>query len=92
MGEQRTRTEEFHLDGEHLVAKIKELIRDGDIIRITLKDKEGKTLMEVPLSLGIAGAVVSPVWAAIAAAAVLSGELIVVVEKAEDEGHLLKFV
>ncbi|MBZ5536736.1 MAG: DUF4342 domain-containing protein [Acidobacteriia bacterium] len=92
MRERKTRTEEFHLDGEHLVAKIKELIRDGDIIRITLKDKEGTTLIEVPLSLGIAGAVMSPVWAAIAATSVLSGELTMVVEKIEDEGHLLKFV
>ncbi len=74
-------TEEFRVNGEELVAKIKQLIHEGNIRRIIIKDKEGRTLIEVPLTLGVVGALLVPVWAAIGAMAALVAEATVVVEK-----------
>ena len=78
---EETHTEEFRVDGEKIVAKIKELLHEGNIRRIIIKDKEGRTLIEVPLTLGVVGALLVPVWAAIGAIAALVAEATVVVEK-----------
>ena len=75
------RTEEVTVDGEKLIAKIKEVIHEGNIRKIIIKDKEGRTLIEVPLTLGVVGALLVPVWAAIGAIAALVAEATVVVEK-----------
>jgi hypothetical protein len=76
-----TRTEEFHINGEELLAKIKSLIREGNIRRIIIKDKDGKVLIEFPLTLGVVGLVLAPTLAAVGAIAALVGEATVVVEK-----------
>ena len=76
-------TEEFHVNGEQLLAKIKELIHEGNIRRIIIKNKDGKTIMEIPLTIGVVGAVLLPMLAAVGAIAALVGEATVVVEKVE---------
>lgn len=76
-------TEEFRVDGEQLVAKLKELLHEGNIRRIIIKDKEGRTLIEVPLTIGVVGALLLPVWAAVGAIAALVTEATIVVEKVE---------
>lgn len=76
-------TEEFRVHGEELVARIKQLLHEGTIRRIIIKDKEGRTLIEAPLTLGVVGAILVPVWAAIGAIAALVAEATVVVEKVE---------
>lgn len=81
MTEREVRTEEYQVNGEALVAKVKELVHEGNIRRITIKDEEGKTLIEVPLTLGVVGAVLLPVWAAIGAIAALVTNCTIVVEK-----------
>jgi hypothetical protein len=78
-----TRTEEFQVNGEELLAKIKELIRQGNVRRVTIKDKEGKTLIEFPLTIGVVGLVLAPTLAAVGAIAALITEATVVVEKVE---------
>jgi len=78
------RTEEFRVNGEELLAKIKELIYEGNIRRIIIKNRDGKTLMEFPLTFGVVGAVLAPTLAAVGAVAALIGEATVVVEKAEN--------
>jgi hypothetical protein len=83
MSENRTFTEEFSVTGEEILAKIKELIHEGNIRRIIIKDKERRTLIEVPLTLGVVGAILVPVWAAIGAIAALVAEATLVVEKNE---------
>jgi hypothetical protein len=83
MSENKTFTEEFSVTGEEILAKIKELIHEGNIRRIILKDKEGRTLIEMPLTLGVVGAILVPVWAAIGAIAALVAEATIVVEKTE---------
>jgi hypothetical protein len=83
MVKERFRTEEFRVDGEKLIGRIKELIHEGNIRRIIIKDKEGKIVMEIPMTLGVVGVLVAPQLAAIGAIAALLTEATVVVEKAE---------
>jgi len=75
------RTEEFRVNGEELLAKIKELIHEGNIRRIIIKNRDGKTMIEFPLTIGVVGAVLAPTLAAVGAVAALIGEATVVVEK-----------
>ena len=77
----KTRTEEFKLSGGEILTKIKELIHEGNIRRIILKDEQGKTFMEIPLTVGIVGAAFMPVLAAIGTIAALVSNLTIVVEK-----------
>lgn len=83
MPEQKFKTEEFRVEGEKLIAKIKELLHEGNIRRIIIKDKEGKTIMEVPMTLGVVGVLIAPQLAAIGAIAALLTEATIVVEKSE---------
>jgi hypothetical protein len=77
----KTRTEEFKLSGGEILNKIKELIHEGNIRRIILKDENGKTFLEIPLTVGIIGAALAPVLAAVGAIAALVSKLTIVVEK-----------
>lgn len=83
MSEEKVRTEEFRVDGEELIAKIKNLVKEGNIRRITIKNKEGKTVFEIPLTFGVVGALIAPQLAAVGAIAALVTEATVVVEKVE---------
>jgi hypothetical protein len=74
-------TEEFRVNGEELLAKIKALIHDGNIRRIIIKDKDGKVLIEFPLTIGVVGLVLVPTLAAVGAIAALVSEATIVVEK-----------
>lgn len=75
------RTEEFRVNGEDLLAKIKQLIHAGNIRRIIIKDKDGKILIEFPLTFGVVGLVLAPTLAAVGAIAALVTEATIVVEK-----------
>jgi hypothetical protein len=77
--------EEFKLTGSEVIEKIKELIHQGNIRRIVLKTDEGKTIIEIPLTLGLVGAALLPVMAAVGAIAALVAKLTLVVEKDEDD-------
>ena len=83
MPEEKFRTEEFRVDGEELLAKIKNLLKEGNIRRLIIKDKDGKVLFEIPLTFGVVGALIAPQLAAIGAIAALLTEATVVVEKTE---------
>jgi hypothetical protein len=83
MSQERFRTEEFKVNGEELLARIKKLIHEGNIRRIIIKDKDGKTVMEIPMTLGVVGALIAPQLAAIGAIAALVTEATVIVEKSE---------
>lgn len=77
------RTEEFKVNGEDLLAKVKALIAEGNVRRITVKNKEGKSVVELPLTLGVVGVALAPVLAAIGAMAALISECSIVVEREE---------
>lgn len=75
----------FTIKGEHLLQKIKELIEEGNVRRITITDKSGKELITFPLTVGVVGAVLAPVLAAVGALAALIGECTIGVEREEKE-------
>ncbi|MEJ2367887.1 MAG: DUF4342 domain-containing protein [Acidobacteriota bacterium] len=81
----RPRVEEFQISGDKLLAKIKELVHEGNIRRITLKNESGESLLEIPLTLGVVGTVLLPVFAAVGALAALVARLTIVVERIGEE-------
>ena len=82
--EEEVQTEEHKVEGEGLIAKIKELIHEGNITRIIIKNDEGRTLIEIPLTIGVVGIALAPVWAAVGAIGALAANLTIVVEKTGD--------
>lgn len=76
------RTESFRVQGENLLKKVNELIKEGNVRRITIKDKNGKNLVVLPLTLGVVGAAIAPVLAGVGAIAALIGECTITVERA----------
>ncbi len=76
-------TEEFKVSGEELLKKVKALIAEGNIRRISIRNKEGKIIVELPLTVGVVGAVLAPVLAAVGAIAALVTECTIVVERQE---------
>jgi len=77
------RVEEFTISGDEVVAKVKELVREGNVRRLIIKNEDGRTLLEVPLTIGVIGAALLPVFAAIGALAALATRCTIVVERAE---------
>jgi hypothetical protein len=83
MSQEKFRTEEFHVNGEELLAKIKKLVHEGNIRRIIIKNKDGAEVIEIPLTVGVVGALLVPTLAAVGAIAALLTEATVVVEKTD---------
>lgn len=81
MGEPAPRTEEFKLSGEDILAKIKELMHEGNVRRIIVKDAGGRIIAEFPLTAGVLGALLVPTLAAIGAIAALASDMTIVVER-----------
>lgn len=79
-------TEELKVQGDALLGKVKELAHEGNVRRIIIKDTKGKTLLEVPLTVGVVGALVAPVAAAIGAVAALAADYSIVIERKENGG------
>lgn len=77
----KQRHEEFKVNGEELLKKVKQLIAEGNIRRLTIKNKDGKTILEIPLTVGVVGAVLAPVLAAVSAVAALVTECTIAVER-----------
>jgi len=77
--------EEFKVKGDELLGRVKELVREGNVRRVTIKNSEGKSLLEIPLTIGVVGALIAPVAAAIGAVAALLTECTIeVTREAED--------
>jgi hypothetical protein len=80
-------TEEFRIKGDELVAKVKTLIHEGNIRRIIVKNESGHPLIEIPLTVGVVGGVLSaalfPVLAAVGAIGAVVAHLTLVIEKRE---------
>lgn len=77
----KTYTESFRVSGGQVLEKIKEVINEGNVRRIIIKDKKGKTVVEFPLTIGVVGAVIAPVLAAVGAIAALVSECTITVER-----------
>ena len=88
---EKVTAEEFKISGDVLVTKIKELIAQGNVRRIIIKNEEGHTLIEIPMTVGVIGGVVSaalfPVVAAVGVIGAMVAHLTVVIER-QESGHL----
>jgi hypothetical protein len=77
----KTYKEEFKVSGEDLLKRVKELIAEGNVRRISVKGKDGKTIVEMPLTVGVVGAVLAAPLAAVGAVAALVTECTITVER-----------
>jgi hypothetical protein len=77
----KSKEEKYEVKGEELIKKVKALIKEGNVRKITISDKKGKDLVTFPLTLGVIGAVIAPVLAAVGAIAALITECTVTVER-----------
>ena len=80
---QPTFVEEFSVATDDLVAKVKELIHEGNVRRIVVKDETGKTLIEIPVTIGVVGALLAPWLAALGAIAAFATNCTIVVVRSE---------
>lgn len=85
MTEKKVFTEEFQVDGDEILSKIKELVHAGNIRRIIIRNEQGRTLIDIPLILGVVGALLAPQLAAVGAIAALLSKGSIVVERVEDQ-------
>jgi hypothetical protein len=85
MTQDRIRTEEFEINGDLLLGKVKELLHAGNIRRITIKTETGRTLIEIPLTVGVVVGVLAPVMAAVGAIAALTTRCVISVERVEPD-------
>ncbi len=81
MPKAREEEEQYKVSGEDLLKKVKQLINEGNIRKITIKNKEGETLIVLPLTIGVIGAVLAPALAAVGAIAALVTECTITVER-----------
>jgi len=81
----KTLIEELEISGDALLAKIKGLIHEGNIRRIIIKNEEGQEIIEIPLTLGVVGAALMPVLAAVGALAALAVKWKITLVKEEEE-------
>lgn len=84
MAKEKKTKQEYKITGDKVVEKIKELVKEGNVRRVILKNEKGKTLVEFPLTVGVVGVALLPIWAAIGTIAALVAKLTIVVEKTEE--------
>jgi phage-related minor tail protein len=78
--------EEFKVKSEEIIEKVKELIHEGNVRRLIIKDDEGKVYLEIPVTIGLIGVVLAPVLAAVGAVAAMVANLKIEVIREEDPG------
>jgi hypothetical protein len=76
--------EEFKVSGSALKQKLKDLIREGNVRRVIIRNPQGRTLLDMPLSAGIVGAVLLPFWVAVGAVVALATEFTILIERDPD--------
>lgn len=78
--------EEFRVKGEELVEKVKQLIHEGNVRRLIIKDEDGKVYLEIPVTFGVIGALIAPMLAAVGAVAALVANLKIEVVRDQEPG------
>ncbi len=84
MPDEKTRKEELSISGEKLVSTVKEIIHQGNVRRVSVRNKEGETLVEIPLTFGAVGVLLLPTIAALGTIAALVTQCTIVVERIEE--------
>jgi hypothetical protein len=77
--------EQFRISGDDLLAKVRELVHEGNVRRIIIRNDKGQTIVEFPLTLGVIGAALLPVLAAVGAIAAIATDCELVVERRSDD-------
>ncbi len=85
MSKEKVHTETVEVEGDHLLAKVKEIVREGNVRRITITNEKGKRLLVIPLTLGVVGAVLLPVYAAVGALAAVMTKCTIEIERKGDK-------
>lgn len=75
---------EFKVKGEDLLKKVREIIHEGNVSRIIIKNSEGKTYIEIPVTIGVIGAILAPILAAVGALAALAADFTVEVVRMDE--------
>lgn len=73
--------EEFKVNAGKLKATLKDIVREGNVRRVVIRNAQGRTLLDMPLAAGVAGALLMPFWAAVAGVVALAKEFTVSVER-----------
>jgi hypothetical protein len=79
------RCEQYRVSGDRVVAKLKELLHEGNVRHIVIRNEDGQVLIQIPVSLGVAGALLIPVWAAVGAIAAVVSSCTIEIERQERE-------
>lgn len=79
--DEEKKTEEYKVNGEDLMAKIKAIIREGNARKVTIKDKENNEILSFPLTVGVVGIALAPIFAAVATITALVTECTIVIER-----------
>ena len=85
MSEEKASTETIEVKGEELLGKIKDIVHEGNVRRVTITSEEGTKLLEIPLTLGVVGAVLLPVYVAIGALAALVTKCTIEIERVAED-------
>lgn len=80
---QAPHVDEFSVTGDQVLEFLKKILHEGNIRRIVLRDESGKTLLEIPVTIGVVGVILLPAWAAIGAVAALVAKMTIVIERTE---------
>ena len=83
-GEKKVKTEEFHATSENLADQLKKIFKEGNVRRVIVRAKDGRELLNVPLTVGVIGLYLAPLFVAVAAIVGLAKEFTIVVERKED--------
>lgn len=75
--------EEYWVSGDRVLEKVREIVREGNVRRLIIRNEERRTIVEIPLTVGVVGVMVAPVWAAIGAIAALVSNCSIQVEREE---------
>lgn len=84
MSEASVHTDRIKVKGDELVHGVKELAAEGNVRRLSIISEEGKTLIEIPLTYGVVGAVILPAFAAVGASAALVTECTIEIERIDE--------
>jgi hypothetical protein len=87
---EQIRVEEFEVTGEKLIETIKEIVKGGNVRRVGVRNREGETVFEFPLTAGVVGAIILPRLVALSAIAVLAARWTIVVEKVVEAGEAVE--
>lgn len=76
-------TEQYQLTGDDVISKIKQIVHEGNVRRVLIRNAEGHVIVEFPLTVGVVGAALAPMWAAVGAVVALVTDCTIEIERRE---------